>query len=222
MPDPFSQQDACEILERWIDESHLRRLCEIIFSERLTRRKTSSQVDSSQLVLRAGTHLLSDPSAHIPLDLLRQEKVDIDCSESADPDPVVSKTTRPTRLGPFLVVSLNLWEGGEKLDRVAATISSHFSLSPSRLYRLCGIICHQGTRPDSGHYVSYIRSKGSWFKIDDELVVPHSRPDGVLPYVLLYSRRDVTHGVHGILNAGNTCYMNAALQIAACMGLSHG
>jgi len=45
---------------------------------------------------------------------------------------------------------------------------------PSSVYQLCGVVVHQGSGANFGHYYSFIKDRktGSWFRFDDERVTP--------------------------------------------------
>lgn len=63
------------------------------------------------------------------------------------------------------------------------------SFGPS--YSLFGVISHVGSGPNSGHYYAHVRdSRGSWYEMNDESVVPAGGPPLSLrsAYVLFYLR----------------------------------
>ncbi len=87
-------------------------------------------------------------------------------------------------------------------------------------YDLRGVIHHSGG-VDGGHYVYYYRNPPdtqakNWVSFSDSDVKKDlDRPDQInTGYVYLFERRGSSHGsLKGIQNHGNSCWMNAALQM---------
>lgn len=72
------------------------------------------------------------------------------------------------------------------------------------IYQLFGIISHIGPSIDSGHYISYIKLKGEWYKCDDEDVYLSTKVSieklygtmgasrtTEIGYILFYRRKEV-------------------------------
>ena len=75
-----------------------------------------------------------------------------------------------------LVMHFSRFRGLQKIDkyvRFPAQASIKFNIDGSEYntqYRLMGIIVHIGSTIAGGHYVSYIRVRESWFKMNDETI----------------------------------------------------
>ncbi|KAG5718064.1 putative ubiquitin carboxyl-terminal hydrolase creB, partial [Termitomyces sp. T112] len=76
-----------------------------------------------------------------------------------------------------------------------------------RLYHLFGIVVHIGNGPHHGHYVSLIKTLGSWFLFDDENVTAVAESDipryfgdssAGCAYVLYYQAADIEVGKLGL------------------------
>ncbi len=48
---------------------------------------------------------------------------------------------------------------------------------PTPLYRLYGVLVHQGEKASSGHYYAYLRLHGKWYKFNDEIVKESSEKE---------------------------------------------
>ena len=74
-----------------------------------------------------------------------------------------------------------------------------------------------------GHYIAHVKKKDHWFTIDDtppkqsQITIPDYTKNK--PYILLYRRSEHTeydselNAPKIIKNYGNTCYVNALLQL---------
>ncbi|TEB38768.1 cysteine proteinase [Coprinellus micaceus] len=76
-----------------------------------------------------------------------------------------------------------------------------------RLYSLFAIVVHIGTGPHQGHYVSIIKTGGSWFVFDDDAVYPIAESDiskyfgdsnSGSAYVLYYQAVDIDYAELGL------------------------
>ncbi|KAJ1372593.1 Ubiquitin carboxyl-terminal hydrolase 33 [Parelaphostrongylus tenuis] len=72
---------------------------------------------------------------------------------------------------------------------------SNFSVTSERvpLYDLCGLITHQGSGADSGHYLAYCRNEidGNWYEYDDNMLTKLDSAHVLTKeaYVLFYQKR---------------------------------
>ena len=83
----------------------------------------------------------------------------------------------------------------------------------TKTFELTGMVL-QG----AGHYNARIKTKDSWYEVDDDSVTPltgwaHKVEKNFVPYMLFYSTIPVsTSKPVGLKNIGNICYANALLQ----------
>ena len=91
-------------------------------------------------------------------------------------------------------------------------------------YELLGIICHSGTKVNSGHYFAYVkRGDKVWYCSDDEIKESSfdKYTERGTPYILLYKKKShekkVLSKPKRLKNFGNSynnaCYANSALQL---------
>jgi len=92
----------------------------------------------------------------------------------------------------------------------------------SKSFDLIGMIFHDGENPNSGHYVAHMKnSSNQWRLISDKNINPLDnnnifKYEGNNPYLMLYYDSDKQlpdTDFIGIMNTGNTCYMNSAMQL---------
>ncbi len=103
-------------------------------------------------------------------------------------------------LAPYLVVQFRRFRSGESISKISGYI--HFdatvdvgvyqgssaglvgveesTTAESRLYSLSSVVVHEGKYVDSGHYYSYVRTGGVWYKCDDNSVVRVDSAEGML------------------------------------------
>lgn len=57
-------------------------------------------------------------------------------------------------------------------------------------YQLCSVLIHEGSFINSGHYYSYVKISGSWYKFNDSKVqkIDEKRVFASSPYVLFYEK----------------------------------
>ena len=98
-------------------------------------------------------------------------------------------------------------------------------------YHLSAVICHSGSTTSVGHYYAYVKrrqneNKYVWYKCNDNRV---TREDNIIKvlnkhinnkekrmYMMMYSRDPSTLPTGkpvGLINYGNTCFANAAMQL---------
>ncbi|GLB43599.1 putative peptidase C19 family protein [Lyophyllum shimeji] len=93
-----------------------------------------------------------------------------------------------------------------------------------RLYNLFGIVVHIGSRPDHGHYVSIIKTLGSWLLFDDDTVSPI--PESDIPkyfgdsaagcaYVLYYQAADIDTEKLGLRPAHSSTDTTTTASVAS-------
>ena len=100
------------------------------------------------------------------------------------------------------------------------TVPDHQTINDTQ-YSLQGAIYHDGNTITSGHYtylyhsLTYPTSSDNWVEFNDTTVTPGTRPTSINKgYVYLFKRDGLAGGSHkGIINHGNSCWMNAALQM---------
>lgn len=67
---------------------------------------------------------------------------------------------------------------------------------PSETYELYGVVAHIGSGA-GGHYISFVKVTGKWYKCDDNRVRLAGRGQHIDPnaYLLFYKRRDFEPGL---------------------------
>ena len=114
-----------------------------------------------------------------------------------------TKTNKVVVFPKVLVVFLNRWTGHERSDAILQSIhASPTLIFRGTFYRLCASVCHLGSSPNSGHYVTVARhptENGDWWLYDDPCC-SRATPEQVATmckykgwgamqcYVLLYER----------------------------------
>ena len=93
------------------------------------------------------------------------------------------------------------------------------------IWDLSSFIEHVGTGNDGGHYISYVRrgirtTKDCWYKCNDSSVKKNkpTLKNNTRVACVVYKRRrlsdrTINHPLKGFTNVGNTCWMNAGLQL---------
>lgn len=87
------------------------------------------------------------------------------------------------------------------VDATTSSATTHSEPKVTGYYELCAVLTHQGRAADSGHYVAWVKDKGTaWLKYDDDKVSVHSEEevkrlsgggDWHMAYMCLY--RSVNH-----------------------------
>jgi ubiquitin C-terminal hydrolase len=106
---------------------------------------------------------------------------------------------------------------GSKIETITAINDTYTYNIDDKLYYLRGVI-HHGGGDNAGHYVYFYHNpddNNDWFRFSDENVTHGSRPAEIdQGYVYLFERNSTSNGPRkGIKNHGNSCWMNAALQM---------
>lgn len=142
-----------------------------------------------------------------------------------------------TNLGNFLIVQLkrmiivqNEKTKELKPNKIAAknvliNIEEEFEHEGNN-FILCAMIFHSGSNCNSGHYIAHVKTNSGWYSANDSVVRKLKNDDskyrmlgqktGEKPYVLMYQRDTVApmnYTVKGLPNIGNSCYVNASLQM---------
>ena len=75
--------------------------------------------------------------------------------------------------------------------RQAAPEGTHRSPAPSIGYELYGVVCHRGNL-SGGHYVSFVRTGGRWYRCDDAWIVEVTEAEVLASqaYLLYYQHQD--------------------------------
>lgn len=86
--------------------------------------------------------------------------------------------------------------GGSRLINVLEELTFKGAWGPGEdgQYQLKAFQCHSGASSNSGHYYSFVKNKGNWFKINDEVVTKVSQEEvnaylESKSYLLFYTRQ---------------------------------
>ena len=159
----------------------------------------------------------------------------VECKEGEEIHPnMVSykKKTFEITNSPYLIIFLKLYEyvtltNPIKLQNNEINIrpSNNDDLTLFEKYDMFGCIVHIGTG-SGGHYVAYLKVGDKWFLFDDHFTRPINnfvvqlRNGNIKPILFFYKNRNIKSTPDlqvppniGLSNLGNTCYLNALLQV---------
>lgn len=147
------------------------------------------------------------------------------------------RNTVITNLGDFLIVHLKrmtyVTDTKSRQIRHSKIAASDISIKiddqfehEGNEFTLCGMIFHSGMTCNDGHYIAHVKTNGDWYSANDGVVKKMKNDNSVYrmlgqragekPYMLMYKKdtiAPVDYAVKGIANIGNSCYVNASLQI---------
>jgi ubiquitin carboxyl-terminal hydrolase 22/27/51 len=141
---------------------------------------TSSKIDTK---IRFPFTLNLDPYTSPP----KQPKITITNNNKKDDDEDTSKKskTKDKEKEKEKEKAKEAEKEKEKAEKDAKAAAEAAKIEP--LYTLSSVIVHKG-KIDSGHYVSYARQGGEWFRFDDSMVVRVEEKEvlGAEAYMLFY------------------------------------
>ena len=94
----------------------------------------------------------------------------------------------------FLFVQLIRWRANGTKVNTKVSLHGEFKLTDKDNYEPIGVLCHDGTSPNNGHYITHIKSNsGQWFLYDDENIKGSSidNAGGANTYIMLYKKKSV-------------------------------
>ena len=162
----------------------------------------------------AATSLLSSAAADAPIKTYASSA---STSKKLEEEPSKKSTEEAETLLSSITSPDTTKFYGSKIETISTVNDTYTYNIDDKLYYLRGVI-HHGGGDNAGHYVYFYHNpdnENDWFRFSDDNVTHGDRPAEIdQGYVYLFEREGTSNGPRkGIKNHGNSCWMNAALQM---------